>query len=268
MKSYLIAQHDLFKAIAGGDLDGIVKSVKEGASLETLDAKGRPALILAVCQIEKSNEMVKLIISLGAKLNSRCKTFGITALQHAVSGRPLNIDSALTLVESGINLNSPENFSSSHPRSIGEKVAMDCLWSPELLPVLKALLEKDILPVSEDNNFSPIESAIRSASSKSIYPEALRLLLEKGLSPNGSSQSRPLHVAVFCSSKEAFEMLLEYGANLDLEDRYGMTPIQKAWASHKKKPSDFASWAISCIEKINLEKSLKPSILEKSTLRI
>ena len=90
---------------------------------------------------------------------------------------------------------------------------------------LRVLLDRGVQPNGADGQISPLHEAVRLGE-----PSFVRMLLEKGANPNArdSAGETPLHQALRRRNHEMVGALLDFGANPNLPDRMGMTPLQAA----------------------------------------
>lgn len=75
--------------------------------------------------------------------------------------------------------------------------------------------------------FSPLRDCI----ARHCEPAVVRLLLEHGANPNvgdGSRGDTPLHVACFDGAREAVSLLLDSGADINVQNDHGYTPLHCA----------------------------------------
>ncbi|MDR1123468.1 MAG: ankyrin repeat domain-containing protein [Elusimicrobiota bacterium] len=177
--------------------------------------------------------IVRLLLEQNIDVNKISKQYDRTALQEAVHNSHMEI--VEILLAAGAKTNgqqllelaiSPQNFSHfmviSNGTSVGE-------LNPTQERILKMLLEAGVSPnegVCDETKFVPLKSL-----PKEISEDAYRSF---GLSPNDevniecTSHPAALFVAIDLNNKEAVKLLLRNGANLNIRNYIGETPLKIA----------------------------------------
>ena len=247
-----LLEEKMFKAISNEDVDSMVKAVYLGANLEARDEQGRTPLIKAACQTNHSLKMVEFLVNKGADLNAKCNQFKITALEHAMTGKPRLVDVACYLLDAGTNLSVLSNIESL---SIGEKLITECYFDYSLFPCLERLINKKIQP-QNIGGFSPLESVIRSFLNKKEENMLKLLSVLVSCAPclvnqKNSNNWAPLHLACLFKQRAVVEFLVEHGADLNSTNKNGITAKEIA-----NRDSEFGYWYLSFLEKRTLSKSI------------
>jgi ankyrin repeat protein len=194
-------------------LRAAVKLLLEGgADLESIDEKGRTALLLA--SENGDEDIIRLLLEGGADIE-RKDEYGWTPLSLAVRNRDMRI--MKLLLEKGANIES-KVMRGWTPLSFAIKDACQ--------EVIKLLLEKgaDLEP-KDQHGRTPLSLAAENGDEATI-----KLLVEKGadLESKDEGSQAPLLLAAKSGFKAAVKLLLEKGANLESKDGHGWTPL--LWA--------------------------------------
>lgn len=172
--------------------DTISMLIKSGADVNAQDTDGNSPLLLA-CQNQNNNnlKLVKLLIASGADVNKQNKQ-GKTALLVADQ---LNI--IKLLLENGANIH--------HEDSIKDKTG-------QCPPLIDAVLATEYYPSSQNIKL-------------------IKLLLDYGANPNlqwKNSGETALHIAAFYGLTNVAKLLIKQGADLDIQQYNGDTPLMVA----------------------------------------
>lgn len=95
-------------------------------------------------------------------------------------------------------------------------------WSQKMS--LLQSLELDVPGYSESHDISEILSAVRQGNTETL----VKLIEERDLDQLNSEGTGALHIAVDEDKEEIVKMLLNGGANVNLKDSWGMTPLHYA----------------------------------------
>jgi len=158
----------LFAAIRSGSNPDVARLLNVGASPNSVDADGTPALMAAT--LFGGADLVKLLLDRGADPN-RAGVGGTTALMWAVP----NLEKVRLLVDHGANVNA---------RSETDRTAFLVAASyPRTLDVLRLLLDRGAdLRAQDRAGATALALAVRSAD-----VDVVRFLADKGLEPNSLS---------------------------------------------------------------------------------
>ncbi len=154
----------LFAAIRSGSNADVARLLKAGASANSVDAEGTPALMAAT--LFGGADLVKLLLERGADPN-RAGIGGTTALMWAVP----NLEKVRLLLDRGANVNA---------RSETDRTAFLVAASyPRTQDVLRLLLDRGAdLRGQDRSGATALALAVRSAD-----VDVVRFLVEKGLQP-------------------------------------------------------------------------------------
>ncbi|WP_252320928.1 ankyrin repeat domain-containing protein [Spiroplasma endosymbiont of Lariophagus distinguendus] len=85
------------------------------------------------------------------------------------------------------------------------------------------------IDTANNGDWTPLHYASRNSrfDKKEIYFEIVKLLIEKGADVNIQNKDNftPLHYAVISRDKEIVKLFLENNANPNIQDKYGITPL-------------------------------------------
>jgi ankyrin repeat protein len=131
------------------------------------------------------------------------------------------------------------NGSSVDPRGYAERTPLLSAVYYEDIEMVRALLNYGVdVSAQDDFGYTPLSHASFYASLGHFNdPRVVRLLLDHGTDPNvlteyGTLRMGPLHEASRRGKIEIVRLLVEYGANMELRDGWGMTPLETA--SHER----------------------------------
>jgi ankyrin repeat protein len=197
--------------------------VNNTASVNLADKNGRTALMFA----SRNNhvEIVKLLISKGANLNYYDNN-GLTALIHASSSPcPFsiqNFEAVKALIDSGADVNKQTNtkstalmYASKRGGACGRKIVSY---------LIKNGADVNLL---EEDGYNALYDA-----STSLNIDILKILLMNGINPNvlGEFGNTGLFTEeIIANNKiEALQLLIQYGADINIIGYKGLTPLMKA----------------------------------------
>ena len=198
---------------AGRGLIGAAQMLLDaGASLDAVDMYGATALHEAVFQGQVA--AVRWLLEAGAAVNAAGAN-GTTPL--LLAARHDHSASAQALVDKGAQVDLADKKQAT-PLLLAAR-----LGHTEMIQVL--LRSGAATHVADGNGATPLHTATAEG-----HVEAVRLLLEGGANVNavgGRSGLTPLHLAALTGKprrEEAFQLLFEYGAAVDVTDARGATP--------------------------------------------
>jgi ankyrin repeat protein len=214
---------DLLNAINNFDLAKAQKALRKGASPDTADASGTSVLVLAAGKCE--SEIVDLLIKSGASVEK----YGQSAFQAATHCNCWESDAggpnrtAVLLLEHGVAYPAP-----------GATTCID-VWRNEATDELKALVAKGSAtnlnaefekPDGFLKQYADVSAGLHAAVD-SDKPECAKLLLEKGANPNlGDKQGEtPLMSAADQDRIDLAQMLLGAGADPSRTDTDGQKAV-------------------------------------------
>ena len=170
---------------------------------------------------------IELLIENGANVFELDK-FGKSLLFHAVDGGP--IENIKIFLNKGVDVNKVDKFGTS---PLHKAVSLGTSYntggaSVTLLISAGAKLDSQL----NDSGDTPLHWAATS-----YYPsQTLKPLLEAGADPdmlNYQGESA-LHVAVRTGEEQASRLLLSFGADTSLQDKYNKTPLDYALSQKKE----------------------------------
>ena len=218
-------------AIDNNNLDVLKLLVKRGDSKETLIPKA----------VEQNNiEMVKYLLSIGQDIDAQIFYDGFWVNSPLkVAAENGYIEMAKFLIDKGANLNSADDY---------------MLYAYNNYDITKLLVDNDVFNLNtnttreqaiklvKDGKYYEIEKLLSSEDSNNIegYDELMNAIskgdmkeLEKLIKDDTDLNKQydkitPLGLAAARNDKEMVKFLVEKGADINLEDGYGYTPLIKA----------------------------------------
>jgi ankyrin repeat protein len=199
-----------------GQVDRMKMLVEAGANVDHKNQTGQTALHCAVCC--NTAESVQFLLDKKADVNATTNQ-GWSCLQIAAASTGSGqVDKMKMLVEAGANLD--------HKNERGETALHFAVYCNNAESV-QFLLDKkaDVNAIATDVGFSCLHAASRRG-----YIEGIKLLLEAGANVNHQDHRErlALHHAILFSKINVAELLLDYGADLLVQDSDGMAPLDYA----------------------------------------
>lgn len=231
------ADEALITAASAGDVSGIEKALKAGASPNATDASGISALHhalragatphaeaddaegpLAPPAFRDDIACVKALLDAGADPNS-CDPNGFTPL-HACAVRD-NVDTARILLVQGADIQARDT-------SLNTPLHVACTWGSRGIVDLLLDAGADINAAAH-NGVTPLHAAQMWATDGNLACH----LLDRGANPAPSAPcvfGSPLHMAVQGESENLVKRLLNAGVPVNAADPDGNTPLHAAAA--------------------------------------
>ena len=200
---------DIFEAANRGDVEAVTKFLDEGIDPNIKSSySGWTPLYRAVVPNKGKHDVIKLLLSRGANINSRDNS-GQTPLHFASSK-----ETAELLLSMGADINaarSDDGFTALH----GALETGD-----------NALIQ---LLISEGANLEAKYNG-NTALLRTVDPSIIELMLKHGANINARDEDRatPLHNAARCGSAAIVELLIANGAIVNTVTIYGETPLDEA----------------------------------------
>ena len=217
-RSFALGFTPLMAAVNGGHVALAEKLLDLGAYINDRDHKSRHSLFIAA--ENGTPEMIRMLISRGADVAK--------ALPHSDNSQTMlhRLGSAhykeklLLLVEAGADLNARDSYGSTPLNIVTE--ASDPAKA-------RTLLELGANPDIPNNaGRRPLDRAMELSYYDGAFDVAVALLAARANPDLASSENianAPLHNAARGGSVRAVKLLLDYGATVDVQDRYsGATP--------------------------------------------
>jgi ankyrin repeat protein len=210
----------VIEAVGVGDVDALAAALEKGADPNAESSPGRPALYLAA---RRGNaEAVRLLIDAGADLEAETAESSILA-GAAFEGHREVVE---ILLNAGTDINTT---GAAFGRGGSALYSAVVNLQPE---VAKLLIERGADVNQPDLEFG--ETPLIPAAARNL-PEIVALLLENGadIDHQDNLGRTALHYAAFSkyggiSSPETAQVLIDYGAALDIKDAEGLTPLDIA----------------------------------------
>ena len=198
----------LFQSIRNGDAAALSKELKAGASAND-SAGGYSALMMAALQ--GTTEQMKILLENGAAVNYANKD-SLTALWLAVPDRA----KTALLLEHGAN---PQLLSKDH-----YNVLVKLATIPGTVDLFKMLIAKG----ADIKKSAPLHNnMLLYAAASSGDTAILDLLLKGGLAVNDTVfyGDYPINAALLFRTFPTLKMLVEHGANVNVQPRSGLVPL-------------------------------------------
>lgn len=187
-----------------------------GAKVNSSSSAGVTALMLATAQGQLA--VAELLLKRGASVQA-ADNYAVTALHRAVGAKANRAELLRLLLASGADVNAQDRD--------GGTPLHYAVQNGDDESIRLILEEKPKLELRNSAGMTPLMQAVRSGA-PGIVPYTL--LLEAGASPNEAFVDgyALLHYAVGTLRPELVELLLAHGANPNVTDRNGDTPLSTA----------------------------------------
>lgn len=204
------------KAVAEGQISKVSRLLDRGADIESLHGGVRP---LHVAVAHGHLNIVRMLLSRGAAANSRANDeMGYMPLHVAASTGSKEIAQAL------LKSRCPVDARASNGRT-----PLYVAASAGLRSMVDWLLQQG----------ADLEKTVREGETLLMHAiahrdvEAVSHLLAVGANPNPTVPSKPLHRVAISGQAGMARLLLEHGADVDVVDANGATPLQIALQHHQ-----------------------------------
>ncbi len=212
-----LSSPDIHQSIKEGNLEQLRTAIQRGADINGLDQQGMTPLYLSV--VEGHEEIMRFLVESGADVNGRTSE-GFTPLIRAAESRAIQTMEYLISKGAQVGIAGNDGYIALHAVLIkADKTKQEVLDMVELLLVHRADVNANSGPGK------PLHYAVGGYG----YPEIVQLLLSKGadvdaVGPDGTA----LSLAAARDSLELVLLLLEHGADPNLEDYKGKRPLHNA----------------------------------------
>lgn len=218
----------LHYAVELGANDAVGLLQKYGADIDVVNGNFQTPLMLAVLK----NDVESVAAVCRYKPNPDIPDLeGDTPLHWAVRNRNLKV--MRVLIDGGASLK-VFNFKEKSPLHLAVEIG----WMEGAALLAEQMVELDLVNKHE---MTPLDSAMRFNR-----PDILRFLLQNGADVNrqdSRSGTTPLHLAVYYGLFDAAKILIEGGANPELADHRGRTPLDMM---RKRKVDRFLGLVEKC----------------------
>ena len=193
--------------------------------------------------IEENNiEMVKYLISIGQDVNAQIFADGFWINSPMkVAAQNGNIEIAKLLIDEGANLNSSDDYI-YNAIDYGNYDIAKLLIDNDVFNLNTNTTKEQAIELAKKQKYYEIEKLLSSEDSNNIdgYDELMNAVskgdmkaLEKLIKDDTDLNKQydnitPLNLAAARNDKEMVKFLVEKGADINLEDGYGYTPLMKA----------------------------------------
>ena len=193
--------------------------------------------------IEENNiEMVKYLISIGQDVNAQIfADGGWINSPMKVAAQNGNIEIAKLLIDEGANLNSSDDYI-YNAIDYGNYDIAKLLIDNDVFNLNTNTTKEQAIELAKKQKYYEIEKLLSSEDSNNIdgYDELMNAVskgdmkaLEKLIKDDTDLNKQydnitPLNLAAARNDKEMVKFLVEKGADINLEDGYGYTPLMKA----------------------------------------
>ncbi|QRY18880.1 ORF-10 [Teiidae poxvirus 1] len=238
--------------LSGCSLDIIRLLINYGANVNEIDDFGRTPLHHSICK--GYHDITRLLVTSNALLDVEDNYTG-SPLYYSVykndvlstkllirNGADVNKDNILNIAISCRNRLLVEILLNNGADAKKERVIHKALDVKDL-QILTLILQHGANPDAYNSEgLTPLYVAVTL-----LKIEFTKVLLEYGADPNKPTlvvNNTPLHNAVLWNRKDSIEMLLLYGANLNVVNNYGYTPLSCMEAISDKIATLLISWII------------------------
>ena len=215
-----IGQSPLHKAAQNGHKYLVEFLIKHGAKVDITNSMGETPLFGAA-----DKEVVEILIAYGANVNHVSGASGWAPLHEAVNGKVAEV-----LVARGANINTKDNMN---------RTPLDIAVEHGKIDVAKFLISRGAkgknIDMDLSNEFSLGASSATKADMNIFKAASLGLVSkvkefldadpELAIIKGGCAEETPLHDA---ATKEIAELLIQRGANINVSDVFGRSPLHRA----------------------------------------
>jgi len=215
-----IGQSPLHKAAQNGHKDMVELLIKHGAKVDITNSMGETPLFEAA-----TVEVTELLIAKGANVNHVSNISGWTPLHEAVNRKVAEV-----LIARGANINTKDKMN---------RTPLDMAVEHGIIDVAQFLISKGAkwknIDIDLSNDFSLGDSSVTKtdmnifkAASLGLVSKVKELLdaePELAIIKGGCAEETPLHNA---ATKEIAELLAQRGADINVSDVFGRTPLHRA----------------------------------------
>jgi ankyrin repeat protein len=220
-----VTDEQLIEAVNAKDAAAVEQLLKAGANANALDSSGDPMLKTAILRGQSggSAEIVELLLAHGADTNALDK--GGNALLAFAAGPKGQVEIVQLLLDAGADVNGTLT-GGSHVQPLIDQSALNEAAYNNNIEIVELLIAHgaDVNLAEKNYNWTALDGAAYYD-----YPEIIRVLLENGADPNPLNTwgvgGTPLHIAAELRHVAAAQELLDGGADVDLQDGSGLTPM-------------------------------------------
>lgn len=218
IKSY--KETSLHDAVRRNDKNEVLRLIKKGANINALDSMGFTPLHEAA--MKGRVEIAKILISKGAKVNSRTGIYRLSPLYQAALMRRYEI--IRLLAKNGANMNIRDSQGSTPLMTSVEN------GSTKTALLLISLGAK--VNLATKGGTTPLDLAVSRS-----HKETVKALISKSANVNANvkGSGTALHIAAFDGNVEMAKILIASGANVNAKNKRGETPLDSARMNPRTK---------------------------------
>ena len=211
----------LIQAADQGDAAQVQQLLDKGANIEAKDEQGYTALYRAAYR--GNADLVKLLLAKGAETYPAVSALNHEMIDQFRYGRCADVDKIAAAIEM---LGEKPNFNFRSENGITPLIAVSSFPSSNLGCVNYLLDHGARVNDFDELGDTPLIHAVQEYESDAAYENVIRILLAKGAQPNVTDRigDAALNRAIGFAEVAIVKLLIDNGANVNLANRFGMTP--------------------------------------------
>lgn len=230
----------LFQGVLEANLENVEKALAQGANVKARNAEGKTALMLTPYP-----EIVKALIAAGGDINAKDRE-GRSVLMVLLAEHNADVSLVKMLIDAGADLTVRDMYGNTCAMWAVRMQNADALRLMLAVALERKLIDKhDLIALFNVGIYFPdclsvlleagldvnmaVEQSVGMVSFAVMEPRILKQLLNYGLNPNVfDKRGQPIlitSVGGFNANLEITQLLIRAGADLNIEDPQGRTPL-------------------------------------------